>query len=690
MILPALKTSALSLLLSASLLPHATAQAPSPKQKQESKQKKNSTKKPKTDKTATPQAYISVHPFFALEDVAPASREIMKIGGMCFVGDTIYATAFSPDRLDKSPDRKGRILRIENATHSGTNKQETKVTVLCDWLYEPCAIAVVGDSIYVGEKDRIIRFDDGIKKNELKKGEEVVLLDGASTANFHTYTVGFEPYIKDGKDYLCANFTTAIVMGGKRDVMEPPNPKVLRGSTFILGPVTGSEDPDSVEIEYLAGGYRTPNGIETGPNNEVWVTDNQGIFNPANKLIRVENGNFYGHYLLTDGGRAAAYQPNNVDPVKGSPKGQSPATIYLPQGIVARSPAQPIVLRDEKGILEPYNDQLLLCEFTSGRLLRVFSEEVDGVWQGVVFQHSGGPAHKSGKGGFTAGPNRIEQGPDGNYYIGQIGAGNLWTYNQTDFGLQRLRVKSQEEVPADFNEILAVRVVEGGFELEFLKPIPKSSIDLKKIQITQWTYFPSSRYGGSNQGTIKLKPQSITLDESGRKATLIINGLKDGSPKYVISKGGQSNANTGYVVHVKFDPRADDQSLLYTKEFWYTLHRKRGGKDAKKGDTIQLTKQEITKQRYNNLCLSCHVERDGGWAAPKLEGILGRKQTVLRNGAEVEITVDRNYLINAILNPEAEKTVQFKDAVMPPLGLSRDVAAEMADFIIGLKSAEKK
>jgi len=658
--------------------------APGPSGGAKTKSQPKATKRP--DKTATPDEYVAVHPYFALEDVAPDDREVLKIGGMCFVGDTLYATALAPDRKDEAPYRQGKVLRIENVTRAGHGGEEAKVTVLCDWLYEPCAIAVVGGSIYVGEKDRIIRFDDGVNQDELKKGEEVVLLEGASTANFHTYTVGFEKYERDGETYLCANFTTAIVLGGKRDVMIPPNPKVHRGSTFIFGPVNGSESPDSVDIEYLAGGFRTPNGIEVGPDNDVWVADNQGIFNPSNELIRIERGKFYGHYLHTEKGKAAAYQPTNVDSSKGSPDWQAPATIHLPQGVVARSPAQPIVLRNETGVLEPYNGQILLCEFTSGRLLRVFTEEVKGVWQGVVFQHSGGPADASGAGGFTAGPNRIEKGPDGNFYIGQIGAGNLWTYNQTDFGLQRLRVKSDEEVPADFNEILAVRVVEGGFEIEFLKPVPEASIAADAVQVTQWTYFPTSGYGGSNRGSVKLKPQSLSFDETGRKATLIVNGLKDGSDKYLMrDKTGKSNANTGYVVHVRFDPKAGKKSLLYTKEFWYTLHRKRGGQDAGSGDTIELTPAELAEQRYQSLCIACHVERDGGWAAPKLEGIVGRKQMVIRDGKEVEVTIDRDYLIQAILNPDGEKSLMFKDAVMPPLGLSREIAEDMADYVMGLK-----
>ena len=78
------------------------------------------------------------------------------------------------------------------------------------------------------------------------------------------------------------------------------------------------------------------------------------------------------------------------------------------------------------------------------------------------------------------------------------------------------------------------------------------------------------------------------------------------------------------------------------------------------------------------------MKRDGGWAAPNLRKILGRKQTVLRDGEEVKVVVDREYIINAMMNPESEKTVAFKDVAMPPLGLSREAAEDMADYLLDL------
>jgi len=463
----------------------------------------------------------------------------------------------------------------------------------------------------------------------------------------------------------------------------PPNEKVHRGSTFILGPITGEETAESLEIEYLAGGYRTPNGIGVGPENEVYVADNQGIFNPSNELIRVQKGNFYGHFLYNEEGkgRAAAYQPTETPAAVGGAKFQSPATVHLPQGTVARSPAQPHVIHGREGVLAPYNGQVLLCEFTSGALLRVFTEEVEGVWQGVAFKHTSGIADENGNNGFTGGPNRIVEGGDGNYYIGQIGAGRLWEFNGRQHGLQRLRVKQGEQ--ADFNEVLAVRVVEGGFEVEFLKPIDPSLIAMDGIEISQWTYLPKNKYGGAPVGTEKLKVSGMSYDADHKKLTLQINGLKDGSEQYVINKGADSSHNTGWVVHVNLKPK--ESKTLYTSEFWYTLHRKVGGRDLKEDEVVSASAQELATQKYESLCISCHVERGSVWAAPDLKGIMGRKQQVVRNGKVETVTVDRDYIVNAIINPESEKVVKYQNAFMAQLGIKKEEAEALADYIIQMK-----
>jgi len=633
--------------------------------------KKKKTKDIYNTKQKIESALKSVHPFFALENIDTLGGDDLKVGGMCFDKDVLYIVTLSPDRTNKRPDHQGKVLRVENVTTADGKNSKIKITPLVTGLYEPCAIAVVEGHVYVGTKTQILRFDNATKSTKAVGSKDgVVLVDGTSTVNFHTYTVGFEKYIKEGKTYLCGNFTTAILSGGKRDKMIPPNPKVNRGSNFILGPITGSETADTLELEYFAGGFRTPNGIEVGPENEVYVADNQGVFNPSNELIRIQPGSFYGHYLYNEDGRAAAHQPKEVDPTEGSPLHQKPATVHLPQGTVARSPAQPHVIRNRKGVLAPYNGQILLCEFTTGSLLRVSMEEVEGVWQGVVFTHSGGPANADGTGGFTAGPNRIEEGPDGNFYIGQIGAGRLWEYNGRPHGLQRLRVKSQDEVDATFNEILNVKVADTGFEVEFLKPLDaETSLDPKLMKASQWTYTPTNRYGGSNVGTETLTVSEVTLSPDRKKAILKIEGLKDGDEQFVIKKGKASSHNTGWVVKVELNPQTG-KNKLYTDEFHYTLHKKIGGNG--KGGKPVTDPLAIAKTTYLTNCVSCHEPPAPGVprGAPDLKGLLGRKQTVLtfikKDGVmvadkEVEVKVDRNYIINALITDrkQAEALVDY-------------------------------
>ena len=646
----------------------------------------NKKKNPYNNKKKVVSVINEIHPYFELQNIDSLPANTLKIGGMCFHGDDLYVVTLSPDRSNKKPDHQGQLLRIENVLTADGKNNKLKSTVIAEGLYEPTGVAVVGSSIYVGTKTQILRFNNAVTATTpIKVADATVMIDGLSTINFHTYTIGFEEYKKDGQLYLCGNFTTAIVLGGKRDKMIPPNTDVHRGSTFYFGPVTGTEAPSQIKLEYLAGGFRTPNGVEVGPNNEVYVADNQGIFNPSNELIRIKPGSFYGHYLYNkkNVGRAAAFQPENIEAEPGGAHGQTGATVHLPQVNVARSPAQPHVIQKRTGVLAPYNGQLLLCDFTTGSMLRIFTEEVAGVWQGVAFKHSGGLADKEGNNGFTGGPNRLIEGSDGHYYIGQVGAGKLWSFNETLDGLQRFRVKPAAEVPADFNEILAVRAVDGGFELEFLKPLDTKSITAEQIIVSQNTYIPTNRYGGAPVGTEKLKVKLLTFDSSGKKATLLIDGLKDGSKKYVQKKGNYTSDNTGWVVHIQFDPKKGAKSLLYTNEFWYTLHKKIGGKDLDANQIVKASAAEKAEAKYKSLCMACHAVPTG---APNLIGILGKKQTVIKaNGTQVEITVDRDYLINAIINPNSEKTLPFKDAAMAELGIKKNEAKAIVDYILTLK-----
>jgi len=628
-----------------------------------------------------------LHPLTRLENIYPNQEVALKISAMAFSGDDLYATVFTPDRQNKAPFKKGEVFKITGLV-GNSDRSKIKAQRLMSDLYEPTAIAVHEDKIYVGEKDKISRLEDRNGDGVYTTDEKVILIDGISQPNFHTYTIGFETIEKDGGTFLAGNLTTSIRLGGSRDLNVTINPKTKRGSTILLGPITGSESASDVDISYFAGGYRTPNGFAVGPDQEMIVVDNQGVFNPSNEFIRLTQGAFYGHYLLKkDITNVAAFQPEEVNSDKGSSRYQLPPTVHLPQGIVNRSPTQPVILRDLEGPLSVYNGQWLLGELTLGRLNRVFLEEVEGVWQGAVFLHSGGH-DPEGKTGFTAGPNRLEYGPDGNYYIGHIGDGGLWRFlpepgkePKPEYGLQRLSFVDATEIPADFNEMVAIRDIPGGLEIELFKPITAEEFDVVEFNLKQWTYIPTNGYGGRNFGTETLTLAKKELVANGKRIRLSVPGIRDNTPPF-ITQGDYSNENVGWVIEVKMD-----KLPLYKNTGWYTMVRHQGGGSSNavtSGIDIKKDPLAYAKAQYSAVCIACHSLDGSRLAGPSFKGLHGKKQKVIRAGKTVEVTVDDAYLMRAIKDPLVEAPTGYPPA-MPDLNLPEAEQRALVDWIKTLK-----
>ncbi|MFT6863122.1 MAG: mono/diheme cytochrome c family protein/glucose/arabinose dehydrogenase [Akkermansiaceae bacterium] len=644
-------------------------------------------KKPFSPKLGAGADGDQLHPLFKLENLYPEQDVDLKISAMAFDGDDLYVTVFTPDRQNKAPFKKGEVFKVTGLI-GNSDRTKVKAQRLMKGLYEPTAIAVHGGKIYLGEKDKISRLEDRDGDGFFSADEKVVLIDGLSQPNFHTYTVGFGIIEKEGQSYLAGNFTTSVRFGGSRDLNITVNPKTKRGSTFLLGPITGKEKSDDVEISYFAGGYRTPNGFALGPDQEMIVIDNQGVFNPSNEFIRLTQGAFYGHYLIKkDNTNTAAFQPEGVDSEIGGSRYQTPPTVHLPQGIVNRSPSQPVILKNLKGPLSVYNGQWIFGDVTLGRMNRVFLEEVDGVWQGAVFLHSGGHDPK-GKTGFTAGPNRIIEGPDQNYYIGHIGDGGLWQFlpkkgeeRKPPYGLQRLSLKRPDEIPADFNEMVALRDIPGGLEIELFKAITPDALNQVKLNLKQWTYIPTNGYGGRDFATENLTATKRVLSADGKRIKITVPGIRDNSPPFVIDKK-DSNENVGWVIELKVE-----QLSLYKKTAWYTMLRHQGG-GAQAAVAQSISAQDdpmgYAKAQFAAICAACHTLDGSRLAGPSLSGIYGTRQKVIRNGKTLEVTVDDAYLLRAINNPLAEAPVNYPPA-MPNLNLSSIEQKALVEWIKTLK-----
>lgn len=87
---------------------------------------------------------------------------------------------------------------------------------------------------------------------------------------------------------------------------------------------------------------------------------------------------------------------------------------------------------------------------------------------------------------------------------------------------------------------------------------------------------------------------------------------------------------------------------------------------------------------YETNCSTCHSIDGSPGAAPSFLGIYGRKQIVVTNGEEREITVDDEYIINSIKNP-GDDVVKGYQNVMPVQNLNEVEIESMIAYMKTLK-----
>lgn len=456
----------------------------------------------------------SVNPAYDLVDLRPEGWE-PQVSGLEWMGDDLLVLTWGGNGGDQGNVELGEVWRLEGVKDAQSPADVTH-TKIADKLKEPMGIKVVDGDIYVSEKDQLSKLTDA-EGDGVYEGSEAIAtfpFDG----NFHEFAFGM--LYRDGKFLL--NLSVSINYGGATTV---PQGSKDRGMHISVDKETG-------EIEYLAGGLRTPHGEGWGPEGEVFVTDNQGGWLPANKLIHIQPGRFYNHYTTGPDGQPGRYDDQPVT---------KPA-LWMPQNEIANSPSTPLMV--EEG---PYAGQMLIGDVTYGGLQRADLEKVDGEYQGALFRMSQG---------FEAGVSRVLRDPeDGTLYVGGLGAGGNWGQTgKLRFGLQKIELN--DTVPFDME---SMDVVEGGFEITYTEPLSAETLtDLaSKYRFEQWRYRATAQYGGPKLDEETLEVTSASVSEDGRTVTVQVAGMKPDR-----------------VVHLR-SPRPFESAsgqTLWSTEAWYTLN----------------------------------------------------------------------------------------------------------------------
>jgi cytochrome c len=441
-------------------------------------------------------ALEGVHPSYDLQTIHKKDFE-PRVGGLAFLPDgRLLVTTW---------DTMGGVYLLDGVETGDTSKISVKR--IASGLAEPLGITVADGEIYVLQKHELTRLID-LDGDDVIDEYQAVCNSWRVSGDFHEFAFGL--VYKDGYFYATLSIAMRLMSGEKQ--------KADRGRTIKI-----SKDGSYEWINY---GLRTPNGIGLGVDNELFVTDNQGEWLPANKLIHVKKGEFLGmHWGL----------PDTLSRIPA----MSPPAIWLPEDEIGNSPSEPVLIKDG-----PYQGQMLHGDVTYGGIQRDFLEKIKGDYQGAVFRFTQG---------LEAGVNRMRWGPDGALYIGGVGMVGGWSWKERQYGLQKMKYNGRVTF-----DILAVRAKHSGFEIEFTEPLPgDQAINPADLLIQQWRYLPTANYGGAKLDLEKMKISRLTVSNDKRRINIEMDGLKK-----------------EHVVYFRMPENLKSESgeSLWSSEAWYTLN----------------------------------------------------------------------------------------------------------------------
>ena len=270
------------------------------------------------------------------------------------------------------------------------------------------------------------------------------------------------------------------------------------------------------KLEPLADGFRQPNGVALSPDDELFVTDNQGDWKPSTGLLHVERGDFHGH------ASSVKWEPG-FDPAKITVEAlwqrlKTPAVVF-PHGPMGISPGEP-VWDLSGGKFGPFAGQVFTGDY-SRLVIRSSLERVAGAWQGACFPFLGRNETASYVSGdkLKAGITRAAFGPDGSLYFAATAG-----WGAGEDGLQRIAWDGR--TPADIRDI---KITARGFAVSFTRPIDAATLaKTDAYEINRFRYYYHYKYGSPWIDEARVAVTEVRPAADRLSAELVVAELKPG------------------------------------------------------------------------------------------------------------------------------------------------------------------
>ncbi|MCG8652955.1 MAG: LamG domain-containing protein, partial [Pirellulales bacterium] len=368
----------------------------------------------------------------------------------------------------------GDVWKVSGVDSLGSQLQWKRIAT---GLFQPLGVRIVDGDVYVTCRDQLTILRDKNGDGEIDFFENFNN-DHQVTDHFHEFAMGLQTDA-EGNFYYAKSARHAL------PAVVPHHGTLLRVSK------------DGARTDIVANGFRAANGVCLNPDGSFIVTDQEGHWNPKNRINWVREGGFYGnmfgYHNVTDSSDAAMEPPlcwitNNFD----------------------RSPAELLWVPDD--CWGPLGGSLLNLSYGCGKVFVVPHEQVGETMQGGMCEL---PMPQ-----FPTGLVRGRFHPtNGHLYTCGMFA---WAGNQQQpGGFYRIRPTGKPmHLP------VKLHAETGRVVITFTDPISRAAAENPdSYHVSAWDLKRTANYGSKHYNERSWPVRKATLSADGQTITLEIANL---------------------------------------------------------------------------------------------------------------------------------------------------------------------
>ncbi len=426
--------------------------------------------------------------YYSISTVPIPKDVILEVGGLAFD---------DKGRLGVTT-RRGELWLIDRP---GSN--QPTFNRYAQGLHEPLGLAFKNGSFYFAQRGELTKATDINGDGKGDHFESIYTWDLAG--NYHEYAYG-PKFLPSG------NMLITLNLGW-----------IGRGASLSKWSGWMLEVSPKGDMTPIATGMRSPAGFGFNEEGDVFYTENQGDWVGSGRMTHIEKGVFVGHpeglKWSNEKNSPLSLQMSDISDKEGlslydyglKNKAIRPPSVWFPHTLMGISTSDVAIIPDSWG---PYTGQLLIGDQGHSKIMRVYQEKINGVYQGACFPF---------KEGFSSGILRLEWGADEKLYVGMTSRGWAAT-GKAPYGLQRLEWTGK--TPFDMKQI---NITADGFIIHFTQPVNRTTASqTSAYSINDFTYLYHHLYGSPPTDIETRTITRVEVADDNKSARLYVDNMRPG------------------------------------------------------------------------------------------------------------------------------------------------------------------